>query len=161
MDQPAYSLTIRSPAPMRAGAIGVSLFGAAVVLTSWINHPERWFVLQPGALFNLGIALLMLLLLGCILYRNLFGTEVLTLVKHGAEISATDGAIIDCRELTAIRLLPSPDLHSFDGKMAWLGIDDGRLLLVTRIGKVRFGSGLSERAAVDVFRQIEAFRRTA
>lgn len=140
---------------MQVGGIGISLLGTGMVLSGMMKHAERIFAWELLAVLKLCVMLFFLLLFGCIVYRNLFGKEMLTLAKDGADLSSVNGPVIQCGELVSVDFRPSA---GGEAKMEWLGINDGRVLLTTRSGTVTFGTSLSDDATAAIINRIEAFR---
>jgi hypothetical protein len=91
----------------------------------------------------LAVALVMAAFLLAILYRNLFARDELLLVRDDGQAGGcADG--IDAGSVRAARLSPVPDPLSSEGKLAWLGLGDGRIEIDTDRGSFRFGAGLHE-----------------
>lgn len=134
------TLEITSPPPRRAGALALCTICTAWLLMTMQHNAGK---ASPPALMSWIVVSVLLVGCLCIIARNLFFTESLSLARD---------AIVSVAEADR------PIYLSREWSMSWWGFEGERLVIDTTDGRIRFGIGLSERQAAEIIRKIEAFR---
>ncbi|HEX8612014.1 MAG TPA: hypothetical protein VF800_12070 [Telluria sp.] len=132
-------LQITSPPPRRIGALLLCL-AMAVGLSVMMQHNAG--KASPAPLAGWIVSVIMLLACLCVIGRNLFFSESLS-VARGAIVSVADA--------------DRPTYGTMAWSMSWWGFRGQRLLIETTEGGIPFGIGLSERQAADIIVRLEAF----
>jgi hypothetical protein len=133
------TLEISSPPPRRVGALVLSL-----AITAWLLATMQQNAGKASATPLAGwiVAVAMLAASLCVIGRNLFFTE---------SLSVAPGEIVSVVEADR------PLYGTMAWSMNWWGFQGERLVLETSSGRIRCGIGLSERQAADIIAKLEAF----
>lgn len=134
------TLEITSPPPRRIGALVLCL-----TMMAWLLMTMQQNAVKAAATPLAGwiVAIAMLVLCLCIIGRNLFFRESLSLARAS---------------IVSVAEADRPLYLSWEWSMSWWGLRGERLVIETADGRIPFGIGLSERQVASMVDRLNAFR---